>query len=84
MVNLDLYQAIEPFWRGKMYWQFVIVVLVRASMNMIFKILWKLIVDKKKEHLNSQLNTLIAFETTTYIVFFLCLLLFFFGANSET
>ena len=58
LVNLDLYQIIEPFWQGKMFCQFAIVVLVRAGMNIIFKILWKLIVDQKKEHLNSQLYTL--------------------------
>ena len=53
LVNLDLYRIFEPFWRGKMHCRFIIVGLVRAGMNMIFKFLWKLIVDKKKEHVNS-------------------------------
>ena len=41
-----------------MYCQFVIVVLLSACMNLIFKILWKIIVDKTKEYLDSQYNTL--------------------------
>ena len=44
--------------QDRMYYQFVIVVLIRAGANLILKILWKLIVDKKKEHLDSQYNTL--------------------------
>ena len=36
----------------QMYCQYVIVVLIRAGVNLIFKILWKLIVDKKKEYLD--------------------------------
>ena len=39
LVNLDLYQAIEPFWRGKMCCHFVTMVLVSAGRNLIFKIL---------------------------------------------
>ena len=58
LITLDLYQIIEPFWQGKMYCQFVKVALIRAGANVIFKILWKLIVDKKKEYLDSQYNTL--------------------------
>ena len=58
LLNLELYQIIEPFWQGKMYCQYIIVVLIRAGANLIFKILWELIVDKKKEYLDSQLNTL--------------------------
>ena len=52
LINLELYQVIEPFWQGKMQCQFVKVVLIRAGVNLIFKILWKLIVDKKKEYLD--------------------------------
>ena len=52
LINLELYQIIEPFWPGQMYCQFVIVALIIAGANLIFKILWKSIVDKKKEHLD--------------------------------
>ena len=58
LINLELYQIIEPFWQGRMHFQFVTVVLIRAGANLIFKILWKLFVDKKKEHLDAQYNTL--------------------------
>ena len=58
LINLDLYQIIEPFWHGKMHCQYVLVALIRAGANLILKILWKLIVDKKKEHLNAQYNAL--------------------------
>ena len=58
LINLELYRIIEPFWQGKMYCKFVIVVLIRAGANLLFKILWKLIVDIRKEYLHSQHNTL--------------------------
>ena len=58
LINLELYQVIEPFWQGTMCCQFVTVDLIRAGTNLRFKILWKLIVDKKKEFLDSQFNTL--------------------------
>ena len=41
-----------------MYYQFTTVDLIRAGTNLIFKVLWKLIVDKKKEYLDAQFNTL--------------------------
>ena len=41
-----------------MYCQFTTVDLIRAGTNLIFKVLWKLIVDKKKEYLDAQFNTL--------------------------
>ena len=58
LINLEVYQVLEPFWQEIMYCQFVIVVLVRAGMNHSFKIMWKIIVDRKIEYLDSQLNTL--------------------------
>ena len=39
LVNLELYQIIEKFWRDKFCCQFVIVVLVRAGMNLILRYL---------------------------------------------
>ena len=58
LINLELYQIIEPFRHGKMHCQYVLVALIRAGANLILKILWKLIVDKKKEHLDAQYNAL--------------------------
>ena len=47
LINLELYQVLEPMWRDQMYCQFVIVVVVlKAGMNLIFKILCTIIIDK--------------------------------------
>ena len=56
LINLELYQLVEPFWHDKMYCQFVIVVLIRVEMNLIWKIFWRIIIDKKQEYLDSQYN----------------------------
>ena len=58
LVNLDVYKYIEKFWTDKVYCQFVIVMLVRAGMNLTFKIVWKFIINKKK-YLDSQVNALV-------------------------
>ena len=58
-VNLDVYKIIENFWTDKDYYQFVIVMLVRAGVNRTLKIMWKLIINKKKEFLAWQVNALL-------------------------
>ena len=58
LIYLDLYHILEPFWHGKMHGQYVFMALIIAGANLILKILWNLIVDKKKEHLSAQYNAL--------------------------
>ena len=50
-VNLDVYKIIEKIWADKGYCQFVIVMLVRAGVNLKLEIMWKLIINKKIEYL---------------------------------
>ena len=49
LVNLDVYKIIENFWTDIVYCQFLIVMFVQAGVNLTLKIMWKLIINKKKE-----------------------------------
>ena len=51
LINLELYKIIEKFWKDKAYCQFV-----RAGMNLTH--LWKLIINRTKQYLANQINSL--------------------------